>query len=977
VIDNLKNDLAITPTISKNPTQSTIVLKNSDFKESGLQQPQIDLKPINVISGNPISSKDSTTSDSNVNKFATADLEVLSKVKTGQLPKDFITINSEVNQKLETNKTDVTNDVSVLKSGFKKEFIPKIQNEIIPELKASTQKTIIATESNNLTSKHIRSEYMVNSNTKTVSVKSESNSNYPEIEKLSKSNAEVKQILEVKENEIIQPGKTISFRSNQKITAVSINKDTLQDKAGLSDLIGKTNVKEIDVNIQKYPKSISANTSKIQSDYKPELISLKENITKSEAPVLIIDAKKVLSTNPELKQQVVKNTNESEKTKTEKSLSFTIEEKPNITKTEISTRIIDNAKVQNTTKSSSSQELFTEKNLFNNEKSAGAIFEKSVLPKTESNKTSANNQQAVKENAETASNEKIKVENKNLEPVKTSPVESLKLKPETNITEISRKSLTPEITTEQKPVEVKSNLQKTFIENELVKSEKSVLPKIELNKTSANNQQAIKENAGTASNEKIKVENKNLEPVKASPIDSPKLKSESNVSETSRKSLTPEIKTEQKPVEVKSNFHITEDETTKIQNKDSVKEVGKNSIKESVKEGFTLKTNTDAINKESEKAESKLSNNSEIALKNIKERSAVENLRKSLIETVNNERKPESVTKNQAENKNIKVDFMQRRVYSQIPHLEVMVDETEVKSVKNSVLNIETNKQENTQSIDEPVKSRQNQVEQNTKNEKQVWVKVSLEKHDNESVSEVRKSSNQQSKITIDVNSDDMKKDFEQNTSSEKESREYSKSKPQTVQVETSKNTEVKNVIQNQTTSTQQDLAAGLKPEIKTENNPFKSALHSEDTKFSSRAAEMVEKIKVISSGEMVREISKVFESGEKQSIILRLVPKELGSIKVMLDTIDNVLTAKVEVENETVGHIVRNNVEQLKQNLLQSGVHINSINISYHSSDQKQHGFNNQKRKNSGYLPENDIEEIDETIVSKKMGYNTYEYLA
>jgi len=57
--------------------------------------------------------------------------------------------------------------------------------------------------------------------------------------------------------------------------------------------------------------------------------------------------------------------------------------------------------------------------------------------------------------------------------------------------------------------------------------------------------------------------------------------------------------------------------------------------------------------------------------------------------------------------------------------------------------------------------------------------------------------------------------------------------------------------------------------------------------------------------------------------------------------------------------------------------VHVNSINISYHNSDQKQHGFNNQKRKNSGYLPENDIEEVDEAIVSKKMGYNTYEYLA
>ena len=139
----------------------------------------------------------------------------------------------------------------------------------------------------------------------------------------------------------------------------------------------------------------------------------------------------------------------------------------------------------------------------------------------------------------------------------------------------------------------------------------------------------------------------------------------------------------------------------------------------------------------------------------------------------------------------------------------------------------------------------------------------------------------------------------------------------------------------------------------------------------------MVEKIKVISSGELVREVYKVFESGEKQSIVLRLVPKELGSIKIMLDTIDNVLTAKVEVENESVGHIIRNNVDQLKQSLLQSGVHVNSINISYHNPDQKQNGFQNHKRKNPSYQPGNDFEEVDESILSKKMGYNTYEYLA
>ena len=222
-----------------------------------------------------------------------------------------------------------------------------------------------------------------------------------------------------------------------------------------------------------------------------------------------------------------------------------------------------------------------------------------------------------------------------------------------------------------------------------------------------------------------------------------------------------------------------------------------------------------------------------------------------------------------------------------------------------------------------------------------------------------------------------MKNNSEQNSYSEKDHQEFSKSKPQTASVESSQNTEVKVVTQNQTTTTQHDLTASLKPEIKIEQTAFKSTLHSEETKYSSRAAEMVEKIKVISAGEMIREVKRIFESGEKQSIVLRLVPKELGSVKVMLDTIDNMLTAKVEVENETVGQIVRNNVDQLKQNLLQSGVNLNSINISYQNSDQKQHGFNNHKRKNSGYEQNIETEDIDESVIAKKMGYNTYEYLA
>jgi flagellar hook-length control protein FliK len=216
-----------------------------------------------------------------------------------------------------------------------------------------------------------------------------------------------------------------------------------------------------------------------------------------------------------------------------------------------------------------------------------------------------------------------------------------------------------------------------------------------------------------------------------------------------------------------------------------------------------------------------------------------------------------------------------------------------------------------------------------------------------------------------------MEQNVKQNNNSKNEFPDNVNIKPTTVNLDANTNTEIKQATNNQ------NPILGIKPEIKVENSILKTELPHEGTHLNSRTTEMVEKIKYISSGEMIREVYKAFESGEKQSIVLRLVPKELGSIKITLDTIDNVLNAKVEVQNETVGNLIRSNSDLLKQNLLQNGVHINSLNISYQNSEQKQHGFTNQKRRHPFYLPDNDIEEVDDSLITKKMGYNTYEYLA
>lgn len=136
------------------------------------------------------------------------------------------------------------------------------------------------------------------------------------------------------------------------------------------------------------------------------------------------------------------------------------------------------------------------------------------------------------------------------------------------------------------------------------------------------------------------------------------------------------------------------------------------------------------------------------------------------------------------------------------------------------------------------------------------------------------------------------------------------------------------------------------------------------------------EKVKVIQTNEILKEVYRVIESSEKQTAVLRLIPKELGSIKVILDTAENALVAKIEVQNENVGAAVRSGVEQLKQSLAQNGVTLSSISITFTSSENKQsNNFASKKKSNSSN--KNIFEKIDDKQLSRTLGYNTYEYVA
>lgn len=916
---------------NKNTVVAVSVIKNNDLHQSGLQQPLKGLKPIIEPLENQNSKQDNISTKTNASKLVSSDLINGIDNETELLPDNSGKIITEIKQKLESVKANISNTIqennSVLKSGFSKEFIPKIQNEMIPELKAATQKQNFVESSKIPTSKNIQSEYLVNSEVKSSNVKSQIKSNDLTINSGAKTSVSIKSESKLNENEIIQSSKTINVKSNHKINSVSINKSTLRDKTVLNDLIEKTNVKEIDVNVQKFVKTSNVNIPKNFSGDQSKPIEIKTNTTITNTLFENNELKNVDLNTQGVKQSITKNYSEPVIVKQNKTANITNSEKQFASKPELNTKAVENTKVKNVPDYKPQQELFSENEIAENETK--------YLAKNESIKTNVASLKSVKDVVVSNTDSSIKIAN--IDPEKISSIMSASINSDDD----------------QNPVDFKANPYKP-------------INKIEF---------ASKENIDV-NNPKVVERTKDVLPeTKKTETTSLKIQDSKN-----------DFENKQKPVEVKSNAQIInteiETEETHVTStpKNSTNVSVKNSINENVKEPLFVKTNLNTGRKESEKNDFGSDINAEKTAKIVKEQNVVDNSKKEFIELSKSEVEDKTVVKNLTEIKNVKVDFMQRRVYSQIPKLEVVADKAELKNVNNPKsldLNIESINTEKVQQLDEPIKSISNSTEAKPKNDKQVWVKVSLEKNDNEVVNDFRKTTHQQSKITIDANSDDMKKDFTSNNNSEKESHENPKQKPQIVSVEAVQSNEQKPVVQNQTTTNQNETTVSVKPEMKTEQNVFKSELHNQETKFTSHQAEMVEKVKIISSGEMVREVYKVLESGEKQSIVLRLVPKELGAIKVMLDTIDNVLTAKVEVENESVGSVIRNNVDQLKHNLAQSGVHVNSINISYHNSDQKQHGFNNQKRKNPAYLENNELEVVDDTIVTKKMGYNTYEFLA
>lgn len=134
---------------------------------------------------------------------------------------------------------------------------------------------------------------------------------------------------------------------------------------------------------------------------------------------------------------------------------------------------------------------------------------------------------------------------------------------------------------------------------------------------------------------------------------------------------------------------------------------------------------------------------------------------------------------------------------------------------------------------------------------------------------------------------------------------------------------------------------------------------------------------KIVKSIEVIKEISNFISKQEKGSLSFDIKPEHLGKMKVTLDSTDHVVKARIEVENEHAKHLIEKNIDKLNQQLSQSGVKLNSLNISlgYSRQQKTEEGMNSKQHEETQSLDQ--IGNIEEEQKKKTLGYNTYEYIA
>ncbi|GAB6281331.1 MAG: hypothetical protein STSR0008_00700 [Ignavibacterium sp.] len=132
---------------------------------------------------------------------------------------------------------------------------------------------------------------------------------------------------------------------------------------------------------------------------------------------------------------------------------------------------------------------------------------------------------------------------------------------------------------------------------------------------------------------------------------------------------------------------------------------------------------------------------------------------------------------------------------------------------------------------------------------------------------------------------------------------------------------------------------------------------------------------KIIEISELFKEVSSLISKKENGIIKLQIKPESLGKILITIDSAKEIVNARIEVENKSVQALLENNINQLYSNINQNGVQLSSVQIFLNQGESKNYRPNYSKKK-SYEENNNRLNEDEEKITSRKLGYNTYEYL-
>jgi len=218
----------------------------------------------------------------------------------------------------------------------------------------------------------------------------------------------------------------------------------------------------------------------------------------------------------------------------------------------------------------------------------------------------------------------------------------------------------------------------------------------------------------------------------------------------------------------------------------------------------------------------------------------------------------------------------------------------------------------------------------------------------------------------------DLKKDTNDNvlTDDKKPSAEVEKTslKPEMESAQKDMSNSSQNSSDKKGSDTKQAVVQGI-------NEKEKFVIKDESVKETAKQPEVSKTIKTY---EIIKEIKSFIETGNKSTMTLKIMPDNLGEVKISVDIVKNMLQARIDVDSENVKQFVQTNLDNLKQSLNQSGVNLSTLQVNISSSDQKnQRNVAPHRRKGGNFSKETVSDESEDPSAKKILGYNSYDYLA